>query len=248
MSATPFVKNWILIAAVCGLGSLGVLLILYFTGRWIPNYPHPDEYPVRGIDVSGHQGRIDWKKVSAGGIRFVYLKATEGGDFQDPLFRENLQSARDSGLACGAYHFFSLKTPGLVQARNFIHTVPSAQVNLPPAIDLEFWGNSSARPPPDSFQTELRVYVDAIRSAYGREPVIYTSPDFSNIYLKNFEIKQPWVRDILFSPNFNGTKSWLIWQFSEKGQVPGINGFVDMDVFNGSVDRFDPLARNSSNP
>jgi lysozyme len=241
-------RKRILIAMGAGVLLFGALTILYFLGWWIPNDPNPSTYPVRGIDVSRHQGRIDWKAVSTGGIRFVYLKATEGGDLQDAAFKENVRAVHDAGMACGAYHFFSLKTPGIVQAQNFIQTVPSGLVTLPPVVDLEFWGNSSERPPPESFQVELRAYLDAVSKAYGREPVIYTSADFSSVYLKNFPIRRFWVRDILLSPTWDGTRAWLFWQFSEKGRVPGVEGFVDLDVFNGGEDRFNALVRNAATP
>jgi len=209
----------------------------------MPNYSTAAHYPVRGIDVSRHQGSIDWKAVSASGIRFVYLKATEGGDFQDASFRQNLRAASDLGLACGAYHFFSLKTPGSVQARNFIGTVPVSGMTLPPAVDLEFWGNASERPTPEAFQQELRTYLDAVRQADGREPVIYTSSDFSGVYLKNFQVRRSWVRDIALGPWWDGNQGWLFWQFSDRGRVPGIDGYVDLDVFNGGEESFGALVR-----
>jgi lysozyme len=241
-------RTWILAAVGGGLLFFTALAVLFFFGYWIPNDPSPTQYPVRGIDVSAHQGRIDWKRVAAGGIRFVYLKATEGGDFQDASFHPNLQAARAAGLACGAYHFYSLKIPGADQAQNYIHAVPPASMNLPPALDLEFWGNSSARPSPEAFKTELRTYLHLIAAAYGREPVIYTSADFMDVYLKDFRIEQFWVRDILLKPKWDGTGAWLFWQFSERGEVPGIDGFVDLDVYNGRADRFNELARNVAVP
>jgi len=75
-----------------------------------------------------------------------YLKATEGSDFRDATFNENAVGARQAGLDCGAYHFFSLKSSGAIQAQNFIKTVPRKLITLPPAVDLEFTGNSAARP------------------------------------------------------------------------------------------------------
>jgi hypothetical protein len=69
-------RTWILAAVGGGLLFFTALAVLFFFGYWIPNDPSPTQYPVRGIDVSAHQGRIDWKRVAAGGIRFVYLKAT----------------------------------------------------------------------------------------------------------------------------------------------------------------------------
>jgi lysozyme len=226
------------------LGITALLLIVlttsFFFGGWIPNFPNPSRYPVRGIDVSAHQGRIDWKRVAAGGISFAYLKATEGGDFRDAAFKGNLEAAREAGVACGAYHFFRFTTPGAAQAENFIRTVPREEVALPPAIDLEYWGNSADRPSPEAFQAELRTYVDAITKAYGRKPVFYTASDFSSVYLKDFPLRQLWIRDILLTPDMDGTKSWLFWQFSEEGTVPGIAGFIDLDVFNGSAESLHP--------
>jgi lysozyme len=241
-------KKWALGALGSGCALLGVLVLLYFSGWWIPNYPSRSVYPFRGIDVSRHQGHIDWKMVSSSGISFAYLKATEGGDFQDARFKENLQAAHEAGLACGAYHFFSLKTSGRLQAQNFIKNVPAAEMALPPAVDLEFWGNSSDRPSPESFQAELLDYIREIRIAYGREPVIYTSGDFSSVYLNDFQIQRFWVRDVLLSPNLDGTKAWQFWQFSEKGRVPGIEGFVDLDVYNGPADHFDAPSRGITTP
>jgi lysozyme len=213
--------------------------IAYLTGAWIPAEPGHGEYPIRGIDISRHQGDIDWRQVAASGISFVYLKATEGGDFQDAAFGHNLRDARAAGLACGAYHFFSLRTPGAVQAENFLKTAPKDQLALPPAVDLEYWGNSSARPKPEDFQRELRIYLEAITQAYGREPVIYTAPEFSDVYLKGFTLTSPWVRSVLFP--IDRTQPWTFWQFTEKARVPGIHRFVDEDVFHGDGAEFERL-------
>ena len=214
----------------------------------MPNFPSQRDYPVRGLDVSRHQGIIDWRKVSACGYRFVYLKATEGGDFQDASFKDNLRAARDAGFYCGAYHFFSLKTPGAVQAHNFINTVPRVKISLPPAVDLEFWGNSSSRPPVEALQANLRMYMESVKSAYGRYPIAYCSRDFADAYLKNFSIDQAWVRNIVFSPARDEKNPWVFWQFSERGRIPGIDGFVDLDVFHGPPERFEALARNFATP
>ena len=241
-------RNRILIVVSGVFLVLCIPTILFVSGWWMPNYPSQTDYPIRGIDVSRHQGPIDWKKVSASGIRFVYLKATEGGYFQDPIFRENLQNARAAGLICGAYHFFTLKAPGNIQAQNFMATAPGQLLNLPPAIDLEFWGNSSVRPSRETFQADLRIYFETVEKASGRKPVAYYSTDFANAYLKGFSIQDDWVRAILMSPTWYRDNSWLFWQYSDRGRVPGIDGFVDLDVFNGSVDQFAALARNLAAP
>ena len=226
------------------LSALGLMVGAYLFGLWIPNYPKSSEFPMRGIDVSAHQGEINWKSVAKTGIRFVYLKATEGGDFQDAKFTRNLQEATHAGLMCGAYHFFSLRTPGRVQAENFVKTVPQS-IELPPAVDLEYWGNSSVRPLPAAFQVEFRTYVEVIWNHYHQVPLIYVSSDFSDVYLKGYSIENFWLRDILFSPSLDGTKAWMLWQFSERGRVEGIKGYVDLDVFNGTDAKFGALAEKS---
>ena len=78
--------------------------------------PDRGKYPVRGIDVSHHQGPIDWQRVAADDVAFAVIKATEGGDHVDDAFATNLREARAAGLAVGAYHFFTFCRPGGDQA------------------------------------------------------------------------------------------------------------------------------------
>src|SRR3990172_4519727 len=94
-------------------------------------------YPVVGIDVSNHQGVIDWPKVRASGIAFAYIKATEGGDFRDKSFERNWQDSAKAGMPRGAYHFFTACKSGAEQAGNFIAAVPRESGSLPPVIDVE---------------------------------------------------------------------------------------------------------------
>ena len=221
------------------MAALGVLVFACFEGIWIPNKPSAGGYPVRGVDVSRYQGTVDWSSVAAGGVRFVYLKATEGANFRDADFAENLVSARKAGLDCGAYHFFRLNSPGLEQAQNFIKTVPRGVCSLPCAVDLEYTGNSSARPTVTEFRQQLDAFVKAIRAEYGSEPVFYVDDDLAQDYLAGYPIQHRWVRAVVFGPG----SAWIFWQFSELGKVPGIHGFVDMDVFNGDAADFDALTR-----
>lgn len=93
--------------------------------------PDRGKYPLRGIDVSHHQGQIDWRRVAADDVAFAVIKATEGGDHVDDAFDRNLREARAAGLAVGAYHFFTFCRPGADQAKNFISVVPRDQPLLP---------------------------------------------------------------------------------------------------------------------
>ncbi len=205
----------------------------YFTGLWIPNHPSMTDYPVRGIDVSNHQGAIEWKRVPQGPVHFAYIKATEGQDFRDARFAENWRGSADAGLKRGAYHFFTLKSTGQQQAANFIAVVPKDPEALPPVVDVEQWGNASTRPSVEAFQHELSDFMSAVRSHYGQEPVIYTANDYRNYYLRGFPKGRLWIRSVITAPRLTDEAPWHFWQYSEKKRVPGINGFVDQNVFNG---------------
>ncbi len=102
------------------------------------NVASAQEYPIKGFDVSHHQGDIQWQSISPQEFKFVYLKATEGGDFKDRKFQDNWLKAREQGFLVGAYHFYRLCRDGQIQAQNFIETVPKKTDSLPPVIDLEY--------------------------------------------------------------------------------------------------------------
>lgn len=211
----------------------------YSTGLWIPNHPNAQDYPVRGIDVSNHQGPIQWNLVAQGPVHFVYIKATEGQDFRDARFAENWQGSAAAGLKRGAYHFFTLKSTGLQQAANFIAVVPKDPEALPPVVDVELWGNAATRLSIPAFQRELSDFMGAVRSHYGREPVIYTANDFRDYFLRGFPKGRLWIRSVITAPRLTDSAPWHFWQFSERKRVPGINGFVDQNVFHGDHAAFE---------
>lgn len=240
-------KLWRALMVLTGLAALAVAGgSAYFTGLWIPNHPSVAEYPVRGIDVSNHQGAIEWKRVAQGPVHFVYIKATEGQDFRDARFVENWQGSAAAGLKRGAYHFFTLKSTGLQQAANFIAVVPKDSEALPPVVDVELWGNSSTRPSVEAFQHELSDFMGAVRAHYGREPVIYTANDFRDYFLRGFPKGRLWIRSVITAPRLTDQAPWHFWQYSEKKRVPGINGFVDHNVFNGDLVAFEAFIRQSN--
>ncbi|MDI6837073.1 MAG: GH25 family lysozyme, partial [Rhizobiaceae bacterium] len=87
--------------------------------------PSLEDYPIQGIDVSHHQGDIDWHKLAAQPkVRFAIIKSTEGGDFRDGKFDENWRRAGEAGIVRGAYHFFTFCRAGKEQALNVLATVP----------------------------------------------------------------------------------------------------------------------------
>jgi lysozyme len=196
---------------------------------WFPGYRpslHPGEQ--YGIDVSSHQGAIDWKKVAGDHMSFVYIKATEGGDHVDDRFAENWANARSAGLRRGAYHFFTLCTPGASQAQNFLRVVPRDPAALPPALDLELAGNCSARPASSDLRREVTTYLNQVEEATGRQMLLYIGDDFESAYALRTSLGRPlWVRRVLRRP---ADPRWIIWQVGGFSRVAGIHGRVDLDV------------------
>lgn len=216
---------------------------LFKTGTVRLNYPDPEEFPVRGIDVSHHQGDIDWKKIAAQDIQFAYIKATEGEDFLDQDFKHNWHAAESVNILPGAYHYFTLCKTGYEQANNFLSRIgtPSSQ-SLPPAVDLEFGGNCKARPSPEAFRKELKIFLDLVQQAWGCRVVLYSTPDFYPVYLQEHFVQNPlWIRDLYRQPNENKYRQWQFWQYANRGKLDGIKGFVDLNVSRGNQAQFDSL-------
>jgi GH25 family lysozyme M1 (1,4-beta-N-acetylmuramidase)/peptidoglycan hydrolase-like protein with peptidoglycan-binding domain len=191
-----------------------------------------------GIDVSHWQGTIDWKQVAAGGISFAYMKATEGGTYVDPRYTTNTKAAHPVGILRGAYHF---ARPGdsysaQAQADHFVQhaTVNGTLGELPPALDLEDAGGLSK----DKLMAWVHSFVNRVQTKAGRGMVLYVSPAFAeanlNASLKDIPL---WVADwgVTEPPNFDGWTHWMFWQYTNQGQVSGVSGPVDRNVYAGSA-------------
>ena len=144
---------------ITAIGTVAAVMVLT---RHTLSQPDAVHYPVRGIDVSHHQGVIDWAAVARADIRFAYIKATEGQDLVDDRFMENWHSATRAGIARGAYHFFTFCTPGAAQAANFIKLVPATRPALPPAVDVEFAGNCENPPNRRAIRTQLHALLQSL--------------------------------------------------------------------------------------
>jgi lysozyme len=165
-------------------------------------YPSWTTYPVRGVDVSHHNGRVDWPHIRAAGYRFAYLKATEGATWRDSTFVRNREEAVRAGLVTGAYHFFTLCRPGREQARNFVAAMGApSPASLPPAVDLEFGGNCGERPSREALRAELGAFLAALDSAGHPPAVLYVTEEFHRAYLDGQPVTNPlWVRSVFGRP------------------------------------------------
>ncbi len=200
----------------------------------------PNRYPIHGIDVARFQEEVNWHKVKRAGARFVFIKATEGGDLLDPMFKTFWNGAKSAGIARGAYHFYYFCTEPQVQARWFIRNVPRRRGTLPPVLDME-WNPFSPtcahiRPPGAEVRRQMKVFMDIVQRHYGQRPIIYTTPQFyKDAGLHHMKNEEFWLRTTAKTPAqaYPG-QPWSFWQYSGTGVVPGIVNETDLNVFAGS--------------
>lgn len=215
------------------VAAISLLIAAVGIGAWqyaLHWRPSEWRYPRQGIDVSHHQGVIDWAALPAQQVDFAYIKATEGGDHRDRRFVENWAAAGHVGIARGAYHFFTLCRSGVEQAANFIATVPLDAAALPPVIDLEFGGNCAARPSPAALMKELTAFVRPVEAQFGKPVTLYLTREFDAAYSLSTRVRRPlWLRRLVLEPTW-GARPWTIWQASSFRRVSGITGRVDWNV------------------
>jgi len=210
--------------------------------------PHPGvaaahKYPIHGIDISRWQGEIDWSAVKAAGTRFVYMKATEGGDHVDPTFRRNWEGARRAGIARGAYHFVFWCRPAHEQAVWFKQQIPNDPDALPPVLDVEWNGHSRTCPQKidrELAREKIALMLTELEQLTGKKPVIYTDITFHREVLEGQFNNYPyWIRSTAALPETRyNNRPWAFWQFTTTGRVPGIRGDVDRNAFFGSESQF----------
>lgn len=202
----------------------------------------PSHFPVRGIDVSHHQGAVDWSAVAATGtVDFVFLKATEGTTHRDRRFARNWRQARAAGLRVGAYHYLSLCRDGEDQARHFISRVPKVEGGLPPVVDLEPDGRCNHGSRLAKATTVLEDWLTAVEAHYGRTPIVYTSASFYRSHLAGAELDAHlWAAAYSREPRTPG-RPWHFWQYTDRGALAGIRGPVDHNVFRGTVEELEAL-------
>lgn len=209
------------------------------------NMPSGRKYPVRGVDASHYQGQMNWDVIADQGITFAFLKATEGSGTVDDCFAANWENARAAGLYVGAYHFFSFDSSAATQADNYCSVVPDDENALPPVIDLEFY-RSENLPDAAAVQESLRILVGRFRGVYGKKPIIYTTKECWEAYLKDTELDYTlWIRSIFTPPLTKFKPEWTFWQYNPHGILDGYTGGdvrIDLNVFRGSMTDFEAFA------
>jgi lysozyme len=206
-------------------------LVVFAGWQWALGWaPSRQAFPVQGVDVSHHQGAIDWAMAAADGVDFAYIKASEGADLRDPRFTENWNAAAAAGIKRGAYHFFTLCKAGAEQATNFIASVPRESNAMPPAVDLEFGGNCAAKPDRAALLKEVETFIKMVEAHSEKPVMLYVTREFEEAYQISTAIDRPlWLRRMALEPNY-GTHPWVMWQAHARRRVNGIDGPVDWNV------------------
>lgn len=187
---------------------------------------------VHGIDLSRYQGDVFWETVGDNAkMAYVYLKATEGGDRIDPKFERNINLAHRYGLKVGSYHFFRPKTPLQLQLDNFTAQCLPGEQDLIPMIDVETLGGLQV----DQFCDSLLTFLRMVEHHYRQKPLVYTFRNFYNWHLvgklDDYQLMIALYLDE--EPVLADERDITMWQYTGKGRIVGINGYVDKSRFLG---------------
>jgi lysozyme len=198
-----------------------------------------DETRLAGIDVSHFQGEIDWRAVAAAGVRFAFIKATEGLDDIDPRFAQNWQSSGAAGLLRGAYHFLHPNLDAKQQAEHFLSVVTLDADALPPALDVEVTDGVD----PATLAASIQTWLGTVEAALGCKPVVYTDPSFWRQSVGADLSAYPlWLACYAATPDVPASwQRWTFWQHSESGSIEGIAALVDLDTCQFSYDQLRQL-------
>ncbi len=213
----------------------------------------PNDY-ILGIDVSHHNGTIDWQAVAKAGIAFAYAKATEGARFTDPEFRSNRAGIRSAGLLGGAYHFFHPEVPVSEQVKRYLSACGElGPGDLPPMLDLE---ETSRIPEKDEWPRMARPrraalaleWLQRVEQAVARKPIVYLRCGFVRDVLgdaRSLAQYPIWIAHYTPAPEPlmpEVWERWTFWQFTDAGRLPGIASKLDVNRFQGSLAELRTLA------
>lgn len=199
---------------------------------------HQHDDKAIGFDVSEYQSEIDWEQTyhldESFELSFVFIRATAGVDKIDTRFRANWVASKERQLIRGAYHYYRPNENSIAQAQNFIKNVTLEKGDLPPVLDIEKLPKSQSI---DSLKVGLRRWLKKVEQHYKVKPIIYSGESYYNDFLKKEFSDYPlWIANYNFWRN-HLEPDWMFWQFTEKARIAGIEGMVDINIFNGDKNR-----------
>ena len=199
---------------------------------------HKHDTKAIGFDVSEYQSDINWEQTyhidESFELSFVFIRATAGKNKTDRRFKANWKASKERQLIRGAYHYYRPNENSIAQAENFIKNVTLEKGDLPPVLDIEKLPKSQSI---DSLKVGLRRWLKKVEKHYKVKPIIYSGESYYTDFLKNEFSDYPlWIANYNFWRN-DLEADWQFWQFTEKAQIQGIEGMVDLNIFNGDKNK-----------
>lgn len=205
----------------------------------IRHYSDENFETVLGIDVSYHQGEIDWQKVKNSGVGFAMIRVgyrgyETGKIVEDSCFEKNVQGALDAGVEVGFYFFSqAISEEEAREEANFVlERIKNLQVHYPIVFDMEIVSDND-RIVSVSMNEKTRIakaFCEEIKEN-GYDPMIYGSTSWllNRILMEEVSEYPVWVAEYSTTPSF--PHSFQMWQYTKKGSVDGIEGDVDMNLW-----------------
>jgi GH25 family lysozyme M1 (1,4-beta-N-acetylmuramidase) len=203
---------------------------------------------VPGIDVSAWEPNIDWRAVKNSGIEFAFVKATEGVSHVDQTFAQNWVNTKRVGIIRGAYHYLRGAMDPYEQADLYLKTVKLEKGDFPPVLDVENFFNEGVKN--DVMVKTAQTWLARVEQVTGIRPIVYSGPYFLQDRMRTALGAPSWAINYQvwmaqYPDNYHegfqvmrvkGWQDWKFWQYTDRGRVPGINSYVDLDWFRGTID------------
>lgn len=189
-----------------------------------------------GIDVSVWQGEIDFSKVKSDGVKAVYIRAGEGANIVDRYFERNYEKVRAAGLKFGFYHYVTARSVSEAeeQADFFANLIQTKPYDMRAAMDFENLSGLSAK----EAVSIAKAYMKRLNERLGHKPAVYSDAyDAASVWKSSLKEYPLWIADYGASKPYSigGWDTWSGFQYSDKGDVKGVSGHVDMDKFRGDI-------------
>ncbi|KRN28322.1 glycosyl hydrolases 25 family protein [Lactobacillus selangorensis] len=232
---------WKTVSVLVVVGLL-ITLGVWFFGRQ-ESRPSKAHYPELGLSLTQADGYQDFQQLQQEGVKFVYLKASQGSDYTDDNFAGNYDRAVGTNMYVGVYHYFSFDTSAAKQAQNFEAAVGEQVGNLPLMVHLEYYGPYRNEPPKTkAARARLKKFIELITAYYGKAIIIQGAPDILHQLVPSSWKNQEWV---IQTSKPKKTEKIAFWQYSPTARIPksSIDQRFALSVFNGSAAQWEAFVR-----
>lgn len=189
-----------------------------------------------GIDVSNWQGYINYEQVKNDGIDIVYIKSSQGNNIVDTYFRINYNNAKANGLKVGFYHFLTARNEeeAIKQAEFFSSVISNTSPDCKLAMDFEVFGNLTV----SEVNNISQVFLERVKEITGKDVIIYSDTfNASNVFGAELAQNYPlWIAEYgVEIPRETNWETWQGFQYTSRGIINGVSGYVDRDRFTDQI-------------